>query len=85
MLPQKTDQEHFSNTPVIKDIPANGFRNTHLPDLRARFLKEMIAAYSKKFDPILLEGTVKKFQDKEERNAVIYLFFPEEMLAEYEK
>lgn len=37
----------------------------------------MIKAYSNKFAPVVLEGTVKDFKDEGERNAVIYLFIPE--------
>ena len=43
----------------------------------------MIKVYSKKFDPIVLEGTVKDFKAEEERNAIIYLFIPEEVVTEY--
>ncbi|MEM6770739.1 MAG: hypothetical protein AAF597_09170 [Bacteroidota bacterium] len=42
----------------------------------------MITIYSKKLDPILLEGSVKKQVDKLDRNAVIYLFLPESLLPE---
>ncbi|WP_099148769.1 coiled-coil domain-containing protein [Flavilitoribacter nigricans] len=85
VLPQKSDPENFSNVPTAKSIPERNFCNDHLPDLRGRYLKEMISIYSKKFDPIILEGAVKQFQDKEERNAIIYLFFPEDLLSTYEK
>jgi hypothetical protein len=64
-------------------ISAQGFRNEHLPNLRAQYLREMIRAYSKKFDPIVLEGTVKDFKDEKERNAIIYLFIPEELVEVY--
>jgi uncharacterized coiled-coil DUF342 family protein len=82
VLPQKDDPEKFSNVPVAKEIPKQNFRNNHLPDLRAQYLKEMIKVYSKKFDPIVLEGVVKDFKDKAERNAIIYLYIPEELLKE---
>lgn len=85
ILPQKADPERFSNATIEKNIPAKNFRNDDLPDLRAQYLKEMISAYSKKFDPVVLQGTVKDFKDVGERNVVIYLFFPETLLAEYEK
>ena len=84
VLPQKEDKETFSNQFVNKDIPETDFRNHDLPNLRAMYLKEMIAAYTKQFDPILLEGVVTSFEDKEERNAIIYLFFPEALLTEDE-
>jgi hypothetical protein len=45
-------------------------------------MKEMISVYSKKLQPVLLEGSVKKKVDKEDRNAVIYLFLPEDILKE---
>ena len=85
VLPQKeAEDERFEGEAVRERIPGRNFRNEHLPNLRAQYLKEMIGAYSKKFDPILLEGAVKSFQDEEERNDIIYLFIPEELLAEYE-
>ena len=84
VLPQQEeDKERFKNTPVDKEIPEKNFRNNHLPDLRAQYLREMIKVYSKKFDPIVLEGTVKDFKAEEERNAIIYLFIPEEVVTEY--
>ncbi|RME05411.1 MAG: hypothetical protein D6816_08935 [Bacteroidetes bacterium] len=83
VLPQKENLERFANTPVAKEIPEKNFRNEHLPDLRAQYLREMIRAYSKKFDPIVLEGTVKDFKDEKERNAIIYLFIPEELVEVY--
>lgn len=51
-------------------------------NLQIRYLKGMISVYSKKIDPIILEGAVKQFQDEEERNAIIYLFIPEQLLEE---
>ncbi|MDF1698615.1 MAG: hypothetical protein P1U56_22375, partial [Saprospiraceae bacterium] len=82
VLPQKDDPERFSNTTESKIIPEKNFRNTHLPDLRAQYLKEMIKAYSRKFDPVVLEGVVKDIKDEEERNAIIYLYLPTEILQE---
>ena len=82
VLPQKEGQENFFSNPENKDIPKNRFRNQHLPDLRAQYLADMIQVYSKKFDPILLEGSVKDYKDEGQRNAIIYLFFPEELLEE---
>jgi hypothetical protein len=43
----------------------------------------MISIYSKKLDPILLEGAVKQKENKEDRNAVIYLFIPEALVDKY--
>ncbi|MCB0663324.1 MAG: hypothetical protein KDC24_11335, partial [Saprospiraceae bacterium] len=77
------DPERFQNSPVVKEIPDRKFRNEHLPNLRAQYLKEMILAYSKKFDPVVLEGAVKDFKDEDERNAIIYLFIPEELVSKY--
>ena len=82
VLPQKDDQETFGSQPTSKTIPEKQFTNEHLPDLRGNYLKEMISAYSKKLNPVLLEGKVQSFTDEQERNAVIYLFFPEEVLEE---
>ena len=81
VLPQKGSDDSFAGQPVIKTVPKRNFRNEHLPDLRAQYLKQMISVYSKKFDPIILEGAVKTFQDKEERNAIIYLFIPDAVLT----
>lgn len=83
VLPHDEDEDHFSNTSADKEIPEKGFKNTDLPNLRGQYLKEMIRIYSKKIDPILLEGKVKKENDEEERNAVIYLFIPDELVEEY--
>ncbi|MBK8493055.1 MAG: hypothetical protein IPL49_19760 [Saprospirales bacterium] len=83
LLPLDEDREHFHREPLRLKIPANGFLNEDLPNLRARYLKEIIGAYTTKLDPIVLEGIVKEFEGKEERNAAIYLFFPEELLARY--
>lgn len=80
VLPQKDDSESFGSNPVVKNIPIQNFTNADLPDLRGNFLKEMISVYSKKLDPVLLEGAVKTKVDKGERNAVIYLFIPEALL-----
>lgn len=83
VLPQKSSEdERFESEPVDQSIPERNFRNEHLPNLRGQYLKQMIGAYSKKFDPILLEGAVKSFQDEDERNAIIYLFIPEELVDE---
>ncbi len=81
MLPQK-GSENFAGDAVKKTVPERGFTNEDLPNLRGQFLKEMITIYSKKLDPILLEGSVKKQVDKLDRNAVIYLFLPESILPE---
>ncbi|MCF8246869.1 MAG: hypothetical protein K9J37_06430 [Saprospiraceae bacterium] len=82
VLPMKADGERFGAMKVTKQTPEQNFRNPHLPNLRAQYLKEMILVYSKKFDPIVLEGVVKDFKDEGERNAIIYLFFPEEVLED---
>lgn len=82
VLPQKDDPEKFASTPLSKEIPQTSFKNIHLPDLRAQYLKEMIKVYSKKFDPVVLEGVVKDIKDEGERNAIIYLYIPEELLIE---
>jgi predicted nucleic acid-binding Zn-ribbon protein len=80
VLPQQPGGERFLGSPETRDIPTRNFRNEHLPNLRGRFLKEMITVYSKKLEPVLLEGSVKAVKDEADRNAVIYLFLPEEML-----
>ncbi|MEO1262003.1 MAG: hypothetical protein AAFZ15_24580 [Bacteroidota bacterium] len=83
VLPQQEDDsERFQSTPVEKEIPDRNFRNQHLPDLRAQYLADMIKVYSRKFEPVVLEGAVKDFQDEEERNAIIYLFIPEELISD---
>ena len=83
LLPMEEDMEHFSSISQQRAISKNSFRNEDLPNLRAQFLKDMIAEYGTKFDPIILEGVVKENVGEEDRNAVIYLFFPEEILARY--
>ena len=82
VLPQKGGEDNFAGEAVTKRIPKRNFRNEHLPDLRASYLAEMIQVYSKKFDPIILEGEVKSFKGEDERNAIIYLFIPETILAD---
>ncbi|MEM8891573.1 MAG: hypothetical protein AAGD28_26585, partial [Bacteroidota bacterium] len=85
VLPSKEDKESFSPNSTKKEIPESNFNNTHLPDLRGRYLKEMISVYSKKLKPIQLEGAVKDFASEGERNAIIYLFFPESLIEKYEQ
>lgn len=80
VLPQNADKETFASVAKDKTIAAQNFKNSDLPDLRGNYLKEMISVYSKKLKPILLEGAVKKVKGEGERNAVIYLFIPEEIL-----
>ncbi len=82
VLPQNPGQDSFSGTAINKSISEKSFRNTDLPDLRGNFLKEMISIYSKKLDPVLLEGAVKEVANKGDRNAVIYLFIPDELVSE---
>ncbi|MEM9526150.1 MAG: hypothetical protein AAGA31_06045 [Bacteroidota bacterium] len=81
LLPLK-GSENFGGAAESRNIPERGFTNEDLPNLRGRFMQEMIGYYSKKLDPILLEGSVKEKVDKEDRNAVIYLFLPEYLLEE---
>ena len=80
VLPREGNSDGFGGSPRNKSIPNENFTNEHLPDLRGQFLREMIGVYSKKLQPVLLEGTVKDIADKEKRNAIIYLFLPEEIL-----
>ncbi len=83
VLPQKGDSENFGNEPTTLQVPSNGFTNDDLPNLRGRYLKEMISVYSRKLDPILLQGAVKQKEGKEDRNAVIYLFIPDALVEKY--
>ncbi len=81
LLPLK-GSENFGGNEENRTVREKGFTNEDLPNLRGRFMQEMIGFYSKKLSPILLEGSVKKQVDKEDRNAVIYLFLPESLLEE---
>lgn len=81
LLPLK-GSENFGGNEESRTVREKGFTNEDLPNLRGRFMQEMIGFYSKKLSPILLEGSVKKAVDKEDRNAVIYLFLPESLLEE---
>lgn len=83
LLPLDEDKEHFLGESETVEVSATSFRNDDLPNLRARYLKEILGAYSSKFDPIMLEGTVQESEGKEDRNATIYLFFPEDILQIY--
>ncbi|MEM9819673.1 MAG: hypothetical protein AAF985_01320 [Bacteroidota bacterium] len=84
VLPVDGEGEGFLSDPSTLEIPVKGFRNTDLPNLRGNFLREMIGIYSKKLQPVLLEGQVKDVANKDDRNAVIYLFIPETLVEEYE-
>ncbi|MCB9304945.1 MAG: hypothetical protein H6566_30305 [Lewinellaceae bacterium] len=77
----KKQQENFG----AKEEARNRYETeaAELPNLRARYLKEILGAYTDKFEPIVLEGVVQETLDEEKRNAVIYLFFPEELLGRY--
>ncbi|MEM6379807.1 MAG: hypothetical protein AAF705_16510, partial [Bacteroidota bacterium] len=77
-----TGGERFGHDPVEKSIPTSGFKNSDLPNLRAQYLKELIGVYTDKFDPIILEGIVVDAENEKERNAIIYLFIPEDLLNE---
>lgn len=79
LLPLK-GSENFGGTEEGRTVAERGFTNEDLPNLRGRFMQEMIGFYSKKLSPILLEGSVKKQVDVEDRNAVIYLFLPDSLL-----
>lgn len=81
VLPQNEDTDDFSNGTKTLEIPEKSFRNSDLPNLRGQFLKEMIMVYSSKLDPIILEGEVKQVTNKEDRNAIIYLFIPEAFIT----
>lgn len=81
LLPLK-GSENFGGTEESRTVAERGFTNEDLPNLRGRFMQEMIGFYSKKLSPILLEGSVKEQVDKADRNAVIYLFLPESLLEE---
>ena len=77
-----TGGERFESEAVERSVPASNFKNSDLPNLRAQFLKELISVYTDKFDPILLEGIVVDAENEKERNAIIYLFIPEDLLTE---
>ncbi len=84
-LPYKDDSDDFEPMPIAVEIPATGFTNSDLPNLRGNFLREMISAYSKKLQPLLLEGAVTNEVNTDDRNAIIYLFIPEELVEKYER
>ncbi len=85
VLPLKGDSDRFESEPEKMSIPEKGFTNKDLPNLRGNFLREMISIYSRKLDPILLEGSVTDEVDKDDRNAVIYLFIPETLVESYSR
>ncbi|MCI4667107.1 MAG: hypothetical protein MRZ79_03030 [Bacteroidia bacterium] len=84
ILPYNSETDGFDGTSKTKAVSEKAFTNDDLPNLRGRYLKEMISIYSKKLEPILLEGTVKKKVDAGDRNAIVYLFIPEEIVDAYE-
>ena len=85
VLPYNEATDGFGAKPEQTMISETKFTNDDLPNLRGNYLKEMISIYSKKLEPILLEGTVKKVLEKGERNAIIYLFVPEALVDAYER
>lgn len=74
--------ENFGGQAETRSVKERGFTNEDLPNLRGRYLQEMIGFYSKKLQPVLLEGSVKDVVDEADRNAVIYLFLPEALVGE---
>ncbi|MEM9887952.1 MAG: hypothetical protein AAF849_18805, partial [Bacteroidota bacterium] len=80
VLPKKS--EGFENELETKDIPRSGFTNSDLPNLRAKYLKEIISFRSfDKLDAVLLDGVVTDTEDEKERNATLYLFISDEVLG----
>lgn len=84
VLPYIPATDGFSNQAANKKISATSFTNSDLPNLRGNFLKEMISVYSKKLQPVLLEGQVQDEVNEGDRNAVIYLFIPDELVEKFE-
>lgn len=82
-MPEKSGMDKFESTPATRTISATNFDNNDLPFLRGKYLKEMIRVYSKKLDPILLEGSVKSEVNKKDRNAVMYLYIPKTLVSSY--
>lgn len=85
VLPIKGDSDRFESEAEEVTISTKGFGNEDLPNLRGNFLREMISIYSRKLEPILLEGSVTDEVDKDDRNAVIYLFIPESLVDDYSR
>lgn len=85
VLPMKGDSDRFKAETTALTIPTKGFTNDDLPNLRGNFLREMISIYSRKLQPVLLEGSVTEKVDIEDRNAVIYLFIPEYLVENYSR
>ena len=83
VLPLDDDKDGFSGYPKTLTVPERSFRNSDLPNLRGQYLIEMISIYSKKLKPVLLEGTVTDKVNADDRNAVIYLFIPDEFAETY--
>jgi DNA repair ATPase RecN len=83
VLPMKGESGRFESKTKALEIPKKGFTNNDLPNLRGNFLKEMISIYSRKLEPVLLEGSVTEKVDIEDRNAVIYLFIPAYLVEAY--
>ena len=83
VLPMKGNSDRFESTAKPLQISQKGFTNDDLPNLRGNYLREMISIYSRKLQPILLEGSVTKNVAVEDRNAVIYLFIPEYLVERF--
>jgi len=64
----------FSSLEVTKEIP-DTFRNEHLPDLRAKFLKDslfLVHPFLK--EPAILEGSVTNREDSTDRKVTIIFY-----------
>jgi len=83
VLPYEEETDSYRAEPQTRTIDPQGFTNADLPNLRGQFLKEMVSVYSRNLKPVLLEGSVTKVQNTEDRNAVIFLFIPEELVEHY--
>jgi hypothetical protein len=61
----------FSQQPVTETVPHN-YANIHLPNLRAAFVQEKLAAFD--LQSTVLEGEVTKVADPRDRHAVMLLY-----------
>lgn len=78
-LPKANSENQFSGPLVCRDIPEN-FSNSHLPNLRGRYIIDLFSLYLNQYEiPIQLEGNVTYDISKGDRNAIIYLYLPNDL------
>jgi hypothetical protein len=87
-LNSNSTKSKFSTQEVEINIPSI-FKNTHLPNLRAKFIQEKFYEIYQDITPIIpmpiiLEGNVSLNVDDKDRNATLLLYLPEKFFTQIE-